>query len=180
MINSTLNQAILSEILMRIRRGEVNYCQQFGFDESELAEIENLSTQEILDMSESKASFAQISINHSVFWSLLETVRENSRQRNQIDRALALGISSEMIHIFFGWSSAEVSARRKLLGIKENMGRKPNASEEEENQIWELWQRHKTDEDSSKSLDLLMLIAEESEISLTEIYRLVSQWEKNH
>ncbi|KAE9539079.1 DUF2857 domain-containing protein [Ursidibacter maritimus] len=178
MLNTTLNQAILSEILIRIRRGEVNYCQQFGFDESELAEITNLSTQEILDMSESKASFAKIQIDHSVFWSLLETVREASRQRNQIDRALTLGISSEMIHIFFGWSSAEVSARRKLLGIKENMGRKPNANEEEEAKIWELWQRHKTEEDSSESLDLLILIAEESDTSLTEIYRLVSQWEK--
>lgn len=178
MLNTTLNQAILSEILMRIRRGEVNYCQQFGFDESELAEIANLSTQEILDMSESPASFAKINIDHSVFWALLETVRENTRQRNTIDRALNLGISSEMLHIFFGWSSAEVSARRKLLGIKENMGRKPNANEEEEAKVWALWKSHKTEEDSSQSLDLLMLIAEESDISLTEIYRLVCQWEK--
>ncbi|MFC1040818.1 DUF2857 domain-containing protein [Pasteurella multocida] len=178
MLNTTLNQAILSEMLMRIRRGEVNYCQQFGFDESELAEIASLSTQEILDMSESSASFAKIAIDHAVFWSLLETVREKTRERNTIDRALTLGISSEMIHTFFGWSSAEVSARRKLLGIKENMGRKPNASEAEEAQIWELWKTHKTEEDSTQSLDLLMLIAEETEISLTEVYRLVSQWEK--
>lgn len=180
MLNTTLNQAVLSEILMRIRRGEIHYCQQFGFDESELSEIANLSTQEILDMGESSASFAKINIDHSVFWALLETVRENSRQRNEIDRALTLGISSEMIHIFFGWSSAEVSARRKLLGVKESMGRKPNANEEEEAVIWNLWKTHKTDEDSSQSLDLLMLIAEESKISLTEIYRLVSQWEKEH
>lgn len=178
MLNTTLNQAILSEILMRIRRGEINYCQQFGFDEAELAEISNLSTQEILDMSESAASFAKINIDHSVFWALLETVRENTRQRNMVDRALNLGISSEMLHTFFGWSSAEVSARRKLLGVKENMGRKPNATEEEENRVWELWQTHKKEGDSSQSLDLLMLIAEESEISLTEIYRLVSQWEQ--
>lgn len=184
MLNSTLNQAIISELLTHIRRGEIFYCNQFGFDETELSAISSLTTQEICDLCESTISFADVKINHRAFWSLVEAVRENTRQRNIIDRALELGASSEILHGRFGWSSAEVSARRKLLGIQEAMGRKRNATEEEENQIWALWQQHKIAlkgeniEYSEKGFDLLMFIAEETQVSLTEVSRLIIGWQK--
>ncbi|WGE11492.1 DUF2857 domain-containing protein [Glaesserella parasuis] len=185
MLNTTLNQAIICEILSHIRRGEIHYCHQLGFDESELSAIDNLTTQEIQDLSESHISFASIQVNHGTFWNLVEAVRENTRQRNIIDRALELGASSEMLNHRFGWSSAEVSAIRKLLGIKEAMGRKRNATEEEEHLVWQLWNSHKDSltqnvEQSEEGLDLLMFIAEESKVSLTEVSRLVSLWEKGN
>lgn len=181
MLNITLNQAILSDILIHMRRGEIQYCHSLGFDETELMQLANLSTQEISDICESAVSFANIQINHAVFWSLLENVRENTRQRNTIDRALSLGASSEIIHHYFGWSSAEVSARRKLLGIKESLGRKANVSEQEEKHIWELWSNSQTNnlqtgDESNNELDLLMFIAEETGCGLTEVNRLVKQY----
>ena len=59
------------------------------------------------------------------------------------------------------------------------MGRKPAASEEEEKQIWDLWQAHKSDIqtiESTEGLEFLILIAEETGINLTEIWKLVSRW----
>lgn len=184
MVNASLNQAIIYNLINHIRRGEINYCTQLGFDETELTELCNLSTQEICDLAESKINFAEIKVNHNAFWSLIESVREETRKRNAIDRALQLGASSEILHSRFGWSSAEVSARRRLLGINESMGRKRNATEEEENKIWDLWQKHKQSVSYDVSLtfegfDLLMYIAEESQVSLTEVSRLVIGWQKN-
>lgn len=184
MLNTNLNHALLAEIIAHIRRGEIHYCKQLGFDEAELAAIMNLNTQEICDLCESRASFAQISINHNVFWNLMAAVRDNSRERNVIDRALELGISGEMLRERFGWSSAEVSARRRLLGIKEHIGRKKNASEEDEMAIWALWSKYKANvahldlRSSPEALDLFMLITEETGVSLTEVWRLISLWEK--
>ncbi|WP_101776058.1 DUF2857 domain-containing protein [Pasteurella oralis] len=182
MLNSNLNQAIVSEIIAHIRRGEFHYCKQLGFDETELSAIINLSTQEVCDLCESNASFARIQINHRVFWNLIESVRENTRERQLIDRALELGISGEMLRERFGWSSAEVSTRRKLLGIKEHIGRKKNATEEEEQAVWDSWQKHKhtlSNIDivtSNEGLDLLMFITESTGVNLSEVWRLISIW----
>lgn len=183
MINATLNQAVISELLNHIRKGEIGYCTQLGFDETELADIAALSTREIQDICESATSFASININHNALWKLIELARANTLERNMIDRALHLGASSEMLHKRFGCSSAEVSARRKLLGIQESMGRKKNASEDEELKVWDLWKTHSASfeydvETTKEGLELLMFIAEESQVSLTEVARLVSQWNK--
>ena len=84
-----------------------------------------------------------------------------------------------MLNSYFGLTTAKVSSRRSLLGKQEPMGRKPAASEEEEKLIWDLWQTHKTNcqtIESAEGLELLILIAEETGINLTEIWKLVSQW----
>lgn len=183
-MNMTLNQAVIYDLIQHIRRGEIHYCTQLGFDEAELAELCNLSTQEICDLSESKTNFVNIRINHDSFWKLVASVRMNTRKRNAIDRALQLGASSDILHSRFGLSSADVSARRRLLGINESMGRKRNATEEEEKRIWDLWQQHKASlthdiESSDEGFDLLLFIAEETSVSLTEVSRLVMSWNKN-
>ncbi|WP_419852294.1 DUF2857 domain-containing protein [Actinobacillus pleuropneumoniae] len=185
MINTTLNHAVISEILAHSRRGEIHYLFQLGFAEEEIAEIENLSTLEICDICESTISFSSIQINHNAFWNLVTAAREKTRQRNIIDRALNLGASSEILHKRFGQSSADVSARRKLLGITEPMGRKRNATEEEEKLVWELWIKQRDSisdnidlENSDEGLDLMMFISEESGVCLTEVSRLILQWVK--
>lgn len=188
MLNTNLNQAILNELLTHLRRGEIAYCTHLGFEEKELAALEQLSYQEICDLGESKACFATVNINHQAFWSLLEVVKEKSGQRNIIDRALTLGASSEILYELYGLSSAEVSARRKLLGIKESMGRKPNADENEEHRVWELWTKERESLLGKAELfelshpdvfHTLMFIAEETKVSLTEVVRLVRQGEQN-
>ena len=50
MLNVSINQAIISEILSSIRKGELGYGKQLGFDENELAVISDLNTREILDL----------------------------------------------------------------------------------------------------------------------------------
>lgn len=57
----------------------------------------------------------------------------SSQERRLIDRALMLGASIQMLNSYFGLTTSKVSARRSLLGKQEPMGRKPAATEEEEN-----------------------------------------------
>ena len=118
-------------------------------------------------------------IDHEAFWRLIARVRISSQERRLIDRALMLGASIQMLNSYFGLTTSKVSARRSLLGKQEPMGRKPAASEDEEKQIWDLWQAHKSDIqtiESSEGLEFLILIAEETGINLTEIWKLVSRW----
>ncbi|MDW0618460.1 DUF2857 domain-containing protein [Mannheimia haemolytica] len=183
-----LNRAVIGEVIERIERGEIGYCRQLGFAEDELAVIENLTQRELNRLAKSPVTFVSAAINHHTFWQLINNVREDSRQQQIIDRALLLGASSELLREMFNLSSADVSARRKLLGIKEAMGRKPNADEETEVSVWMLWEQYRNglvDQDknivefiSDKAFEALMVISEESGVSLTEVVRLVRNSEK--
>lgn len=182
MSNNQINQAVVDTVLRNLRNGDFHQCQKLGFTENELITLSKLSVTEIHDLCNNGIStFLDIRVNHQMFFNLLNVARNRAKELTTIDRALALGISGEMLRHRFGWSSAEVSARRKLLGISESIGRKTKASYEEETKVWELWKKHRPSdtsqlEDSSEGLDLLIFIAEETGIAITEIWRLISRW----
>lgn len=176
---SNLNQVVLNEILVNLQEGNINVCRNYGFSKQELQEIEKLSIEDVYELANTKAPFAKVEINHDAFWRLVARVRMSSQERRLIDRALMLGASIQMLNSYFGLTTSKVSARRSLLGKQEPMGRKPAATEEEEKLIWDLWQEHKGDVqtiESTEGLELLILIAEETGINLTEIWKLVSRW----
>ncbi|PJG81923.1 DUF2857 domain-containing protein [Caviibacterium pharyngocola] len=179
MLHTSLNQAVLSEIFTHLRNGNIKSCQRLGFSEEELNEIQQLSADEVFDIENSHLSFAKISINHEVFWKIIALAKNNTQERRIIARALMLGASIEMLHTYFGLTSSEVSAQRKLLGIEEKEGRKPLANDELQTTIWHLWKQHKTeitDIYTLAGLETLMLIAEETGTDLTVIWKLISQW----
>ena len=173
---------VLNEILINLQEGNINVCRNLGFSRQELQAIEKLSTEEIYDLANSKASFAKVEINHDAFWKLVATVQINSQERRLIDRALLLGGSIQMLHSYFGLTTSKVSSRRSLLGKQEPMGRKPASTEEEEKLVWERWQAYKKNYptvESTEGLELLILIAEETGVNLTEVWKLILQWSKN-
>lgn len=181
MKSNHLNTAIINEVFSRLNDGELTFCQAMGFTRSELSAISQLSTTEVLALCNSRASFAELKVNHDVFWHMYHAVKEKTHELEIIDRALTLGISGEMLNERFGWTSGAISARRKLLKINESIGRKPNATPETELAIWTQWQELKPQNlsimfDKHQGLDILMLIAEEVGVSVTEVWRLVQGW----
>lgn len=177
---TTVNEALLSNALLHLRDGNVRPCLSLGFSEEEIRAINQLSLDEILDISQSKVSFAKIEINHDAFWRLLGVAQANSQERQIIDRALLLGASIEMLNQYFGLSTSAVSARRQLIGIEEKMGRKAAPTEEEQTTVWNLWKQYKptvSNLESLEGLELLSLIAEKSGINLTVVWKLISEWQ---
>lgn len=182
-VNLKINEAVINYVLTNIREGKIGYCRQLGFDERELAEINSLSNSELQDVCDSTLNFVDIKLNHKLFWSLLESAKKKSRDLNKIDRCLELGISGKMLSQRFGWGSSEISGRRKLLGVAEKSGRKENASEDEEHALYELWKKHQPDNlqtmyDKNQGLDILILLSEESGLSMAEVWRLTELWIK--
>lgn len=68
----------------------------------------------------------------------------NTQERMVIDRVLLLGASIQMLNTYFGLSTTKVSARRSLLGIREEPGRKATVTDEQKTILWDLWCQHKT------------------------------------
>ncbi|MDP8185282.1 DUF2857 domain-containing protein [Phocoenobacter skyensis] len=177
-----LNEVILNTIISNIREGNVNACRALGFSQAELQKIQNLSIDEIFDIAKSKVPIAKIDIDHSAFWTLINVAQSNSQERMIIDRALTLGASIKMLNTYFGLSTTKVSSRRNLLGIKEEIGRKTAATDDEKTILWELWQENKdkvVQLESVAGLELLILFSEETETNLTAVWTVIEQWYRN-
>jgi hypothetical protein len=175
----SINQAILSHVMHELKEGNVRYCEALGFEREELSELNTLNFDEIIHLGNAATHFLKISVNHDVFRKMLAQVRQEQRFQNIINHAMSLGGSIALINHYFGLSTAEISARRRLLGINIRQGRKQIPSEEEEAKAWKRWQELNIDNlDSIEALKAMMQLSEEQSMSLTVVWSLIKQWEK--
>ncbi|HDL3347265.1 TPA: DUF2857 family protein, partial [Mannheimia haemolytica] len=63
----TVNEALIGNALLNIKEGNIHPCLKMGFSEEQLKAINNLSLDEIMDISNSVVSFAKVEINHETF-----------------------------------------------------------------------------------------------------------------
>lgn len=119
----------------------------------------------------------RLDINHENLLRMLQQARTEQKRLQRIDRALALGGSIELMAFYFGLSSVDVAARRRIAGIDVRPGRGVTLSDEESAELWRLWQKAGiTDVESADGLDVMMLAAEQMNIPLTAIWHAVRGW----
>lgn len=174
---STINQAVLSQVIQEMKEGNVRFCEALGFDYEELNELSSLSYEELMHLGSTPAQFLKITVNHDVLRKMLIHVRQEQKLQQLVNRAIKLGGSLALIRCYFGLPTAEVCARRRLKGIFIRQGRNQLPSEEEEAALWMRWQEVKVEKlDSMQALEAMMLLAQEYSLSLNVIWNLIRQW----
>ncbi|AKE60080.1 DUF2857 domain-containing protein [Citrobacter farmeri] len=176
----TINQAVLSQVIQELKDGNVRYCEALGFDRDELNELNTLTFEELMHLGNTSAQFLKITINHDVLRKMLVQVRQEQKFQQFVGQAVQLGGSIALISHYFGISTAEISARRRLMGIHIRQGRNQAPDEAEEAALWKRWQEIKVDNlDSTQALEAMMQLAQERSLSLTVVWNLIRQWEKS-
>ncbi|KWZ96200.1 hypothetical protein HMPREF0208_01754 [Citrobacter koseri] len=85
---------------------------------------------------------------------------------------------------YFGISSKEVCARRRLLGIAVPNGRTPTPDEETDAEIWNQWKKYQVENiDSPEALDAMMQVTENlssctDSPSLTVVWNCIMHYER--
>ena len=80
---------------------------------------------------------------------------------------------------YFGLSSTDVAARRRIAGIDVRPGRGNALGDEENAALWRQWQKSDVeDAESADGLDVMMLAAEQMNVSLTSVWHAVRGWHK--
>ncbi|MDP0908004.1 STY4526/YPO1902 family pathogenicity island replication protein, partial [Klebsiella pneumoniae] len=78
-----------------------------------------------------------------------------------------------------GLSSTDVAARRRIAGIDVRPGRGNALGDEENAALWRQWQKSGVeDAESADGLDVMMLAAEQMNVSLTSVWHAVRGWHK--
>ncbi|HBV0023582.1 TPA: DUF2857 domain-containing protein [Escherichia coli] len=179
-MSNNLSQAtngLLMQLVMDLKSGYLRRCEALGLSREEMQMLQGLSIEEIHYLSNSEVSVLRLDINHSNLVRMLQQARTEQKRLQRIDRALALGGSIELMAFYFGLSSVDVAARRRISGIDVRPGRGITLSDDENSELWRLWQKAGiNDVESVDGLDVMMLCAEQMNIPLTAIWHAVRGW----
>lgn len=174
----TINHAILSQVVQAIKAGNLRYCEALGFNHDELNKLCSLSYDELLYLTNTSSHFLKVTVNHDVLRKMLVQVQQEHKLQQIVNQAVQLGGSIALINHYFGIPTAEISARRRLMGINIRRGRSQAPDEEEEIALWKRWQEVKVDNlDSIQALEVMMQLTRERSLSLTVVWNLIRKWE---
>ncbi|OLU25470.1 hypothetical protein BVH03_17595 [Pseudomonas sp. PA15(2017)] len=184
MTDSSLNTAVLYQVMTHLRDGNFRRCLEMGFDQEELVQLNQLSFSDISELTRTPVRFIEITVNHDLLGRALGRLQEEALRQQMIQRAIKLGASLEMLNSLFGITSEEVSGRRRFMGINIKPGRPQMPEVEEMHQLWNRWQKliaensAKIDQtDPTAALGVMMILAEETGHPLSIIWKLIREWE---
>ncbi|ATZ93004.1 MULTISPECIES: DUF2857 domain-containing protein [Dickeya] len=168
---------LLTQLVMDLKSGYIRRCESLGLKQEEMQLLLSLTIEDLHYLSNSPVSVLQFQIHHENFVRLIQHARREQLRSQRIDRALSLGGSIELMQHMFGLSSVEVANRRRIAGIDVRPGRGVVLSEQESEELWERWQKAAvSDIDSAEGLDVMMLAAEQMDVSLTAVWHAVKGW----
>lgn len=170
---------LLTELVMEVRNGNLRRCEAFGLTDEEIRLLNNLTIEDLHFLSQSPVSIITCQIHRENLRLLLTRAKEVQCQNLAIERCLTLGASIDLLNHYFGMTSLEVSARRRLSGIRGNTGRSQRLSDVQETELWDRWrQGGMPDHDDLRGLNLMMLCAEKMNVSLTTIWNTMQEWQQ--
>jgi hypothetical protein len=177
---SGLSQAanqILLQLVMELKTGNTRRCEALGLPADIIRTLRNITLEELQCVCNSRVSVLSFAVNTNNLLRLIEYARDECQRNERVDRALTLGASIEIMRHYFGLNGCDVAMRRRIAGIKVRDGREYTLSDEELAEVWEHWVRSGTEDlYEASSLDALMLISEETNMSLTAVWRAVREF----
>lgn len=185
-MNTNLSRAangFLLDLVMELKNGFIRRCDKMGLTSEEIATLKDVTIEDIHYIVNSEVSVLSFQINQDNLARLMTQAREDQTRKQRIDRALALGGSIKLMEHFFGLMSNDVAARRRIAGIKVRAGRGIVLSEEQSTELWEIWAENDSQtlrSETDEGLDLMLLAAEQMDISLTAVWNTVLKWESEH
>ncbi|MDE9493756.1 DUF2857 domain-containing protein [Xenorhabdus bovienii] len=176
---SQATNSLLLQLVMDLKNGYIRRCEALGLAPSEMLMLQSLTIEDLHYLGNSPVSVLSVQIHHANLARILHQARIEQQRMQRIDRALALSGSIDLMHYFFGLSSLEVAARRRIAGIAVKSGRVSVLTEAENSDLWQRWQAAKIrDADSAEGLDIMMDVAEHHDISLTSVWNAVKEWQQ--
>jgi len=175
-IFSLLNSAMLNQVLHELRQGHLQRCRALGLGEEELEILQGLSPMTLSRLANATVPWVEIKVDIAVMHRLIEQADRDEQNERLINRALKLGASSLIMNRCFGLDHSETALRRRLLKIPVPRGRPQNLTEAQEHALWRRWQQLRERDVNDDTLDTLMMIAEEQDVSLTMVWQQLNQY----
>jgi len=174
---SILNYAMLTQVLHELRQGNLQRCKALGLDEEDLELLHSLPATVLSRLAHAPVPWVQVRVDSPVLRRVIAQSERDEQSEQLINRALKLGASSTIMYKCFGLVHSETAMRRRVLKIQPRKGRPPQLSEAQEHALWQRWRQLRPQElceDPAEQMDAMMLLAEEQQVSLTDVWQQVA------
>lgn len=182
-MSDAINHAVISQVMKHLRTGNIRRCLDLGFKHEELSLLSQMSVENTTHLLNMTVPFITVNIDHDMLARSFERVQAEGERQTLIQRSIAHGASIHMMTTYFGVSSEEVSTRRRIMGVTIKAGRIPMPSAEDSASAWYRWVDlagssgiEPSHFDSLAALDVMLLLAEETNMSLAVIWELLRSW----
>ncbi|CAM3837372.1 hypothetical protein BS639_17315 [Rouxiella silvae] len=171
--------SLLTQLVLDLKSGYLRRCESLGLKRDHMQMLLSLTLEDLHYLSNSHVSVMTFNIDYAILERMMQQSRLELKRLESIDRALSLGSSIELMQHYFGLSTAEVAARRRIAGIEVRAGRIHVLSDEKDAEVWKLWQQNNSsDVDTSQGLASMMQIAEQMDVSLTATWHAIHNWHR--
>ncbi|MCE8014096.1 DUF2857 domain-containing protein [Billgrantia desiderata] len=179
-MSTSISQAVIWTAIQHLRDGNVRRAKALGFTDDELRELRRMSATELDELAHDAHAVCRIALDHTMLLAKIRRITADKNREAQIERALRLDASTEMMTRWFGMSGNDCATRRILLGLVAKQGRRPEPTESEEHDAWQRWQGITPQPDdlerSLADISGMMTLADETGLSLSVLYGLIKRW----
>ena len=157
-----------------LQQGDESALLLMGFEPEDVRAMEDLTVKHLQRLSELGAHFMDFRIDHDSLQKVVERLKDERGIDNLKDALLRAGAPLDLMHHYWGMTSRDCSARRRVLGVVTPVGRPLRLSDEALEQLWHTWVGLDAIEDErERHLEL----ARRSGHSLTVIWPVVLGWQ---
>lgn len=190
------NQALVTLVLQEANAGRIQRCKALGFTHELILKLQSLSPTDLHRLISSPYLWIKPSIDREALENILKKMERDDELERLMNRTLKLGATSPMMAQFFGLTHTESAARRRGMGVKVRSGRLSALTNEQKHACWHRWvslvQQHENENrgeatasifntssgenlDELNQLDLMLMIAEEQDILVGQVWLELSQ-----
>lgn len=190
------NQALVALVLQEASVGKLQRCKALGFTRDLILKLQSLSPTDLHKLISSPYMWIKPSVDTQALEQVLQKIERDDERERLINRTLKLGATTPMMGQFFGLSHTESAERRRALGLSVRPGRLSSLTDRQRHDIWQRWvalvQQHDNlrgekskaavnntfsglDLDEINQLDLMLMIAEEQNILVAQIWTELSR-----
>jgi len=156
-----------------LQQGDESALLLMGFEAEDVRAVEGLTVKHLQRMSELGASFMDFRIDHGALRKVVLRLKDERSIEELKDELLLAGAPQALMHHYWGMTSRDCSARRRVLGVVTSIGRPRRLPEEALEQLWHLWAAlDSIDDERERYLEL----ARRSGHSLAAIWPVVEGW----
>ncbi len=157
-----------------LAEGDIHAVLDLGFRLDQIARLAELTLRDLHYLSQVPTHFMDFAVDPACFDRVLDHLERNKHQAALQDELIRLRAPLAMMRAFFGMTSVEYAARRRLLGLTgTGIGRPCAPSEDDEACVWIAWQAN----GHLPAAQRYRQVGQTTGVPLKTVWALVQSWE---
>lgn len=172
-----LTTAIMLYAMRCLAEGDQSALRNMNFGPREVEALREMSIGDLCHIEALRAHCLKVALDRKVYWPLVANLRKRRKSAELEKELISADAGQEMMYMLFGMSGREYAHLRRMLAVDTITGRPPDPSEEDIQQLWDVWKvLIEKREDAQLDPEEYLEIHKETGIPLRAIWNHTNSW----